>query len=83
MGGGVAGNPWPVLDLKEFFHAGARVMGVSMVITAWGEGVNVASSAPPPSRQIVRRPPKTRIENTGQDPGHAPMLLPSTPPALN
>jgi hypothetical protein len=41
--------------------AGARVMGVAMVISAWGEGVNVCC-APPPPRRIARRPPKARVK---------------------
>jgi hypothetical protein len=39
----------------------ARVVDISMVIAAWGEGVIV--SCPPPPRQIARRSPKTRIKN--------------------
>ncbi len=38
-------------------------MGGSMVIAAWGEGVNVCC-APPPPRRIARRPPKTRVKRT-------------------
>ena len=36
-------------------------MGVSVVIIARGEGVNVCCAPPPPSR-IARRPPKARIK---------------------
>ncbi len=38
----------------------ARV-GISVVILAQGEGVNVCRAPPPPSR-IARRPPKARIK---------------------
>jgi hypothetical protein len=40
------------------------MMGVLMVIAAWGEGVNECLCPPPPS-QIVRLSPKTRVKNTG------------------
>jgi hypothetical protein len=47
----MAGIPRPALDSKEniFFVVEARVMGVSMVIAALEEGVNVCLCPPFPS----------------------------------
>jgi hypothetical protein len=39
----------------------ARMVDVSMVIAAWGDGVIV--SCPPPPRRMARRSPKTHVKN--------------------
>ncbi len=51
VGGGMAGSPRPAMNSKENMLCviEARVMGVSMVIAAWGEGVNVCLCPPSPS----------------------------------
>jgi hypothetical protein len=48
VGGVVAVDLRPALDLQgnKLCDFGARVMGVSMVIAAWGEGVNVCLCPP-------------------------------------
>ncbi len=62
-GGGVAGNPRPVLDLNEKFYVSERAWWAFLaVIAAWREGVNVCPPAPPPSRRIARRSPKTHVK---------------------
>jgi hypothetical protein len=50
-----------------FYAVGASMMGVSMVIAAWGEGVNVCLCPPPPHR-IAHRSPKMRVKNAGWGP---------------
>jgi hypothetical protein len=62
-GGGMAGSSLPALDSKEnmLCVVDARVMGVSMVIAAWGEGVNVCL-CPPPLHRITCRLPKMRLK---------------------
>jgi hypothetical protein len=44
------------------YAVGARVLGISMVIAAWGSGLMFAC-VPPPPRRIARRSPKTRVKN--------------------
>jgi hypothetical protein len=52
-----------------------------MAITAWGEGVNACPSFPLTDRSL---PAKTRITNTGRDPGYAlfAVRIPASPPHL-
>jgi hypothetical protein len=49
VAGGRGWEPAASIGLQgKFCVHGTRVMGVSMVTTAWGEGVNVCLPAPPP-----------------------------------
>ncbi len=71
------------LGLSVLNSVGARVMDVSMVIAAWGEGVGVlVSPSPSPDRSSSA---KTRVKIAGWVPGHAPIRCahPSPPPAPN
>ncbi len=73
------------LGLSVLNSVGARVMDVSMVIAAWGEGVGVLVS---PSPLLDRSScAKTRVKNAGWVPGHAPIRrarpCPRPPPRQN
>ncbi len=61
-GWGLAANTGLLREIYMFCVAGEHVMGVSMVIAAWGEGV-MCAFVPPPPRRIARRLPKTRVKN--------------------
>jgi hypothetical protein len=62
-------NRW--VGLLMLYMLGGRVMGVSMVIAAWGEGVGVlVSPSPSPDRLSCA---KTRVKIAGWVPGHAPI----------
>ncbi len=59
----MAGSPLPGLDSKKnmFCVVEARMMGVSMMIAAWGEGV-MCACVPPPPRRIALRSPETCVK---------------------
>jgi hypothetical protein len=59
---GTCGQHWTYNGNIHVLFAGARVMGVSMVIAARGEGVMCAIFPPPPHR-ITCLSPETRVKN--------------------
>jgi hypothetical protein len=63
---GTRGQHWTSNGNIYILCAGARVMGVLMVIAACGEGV-MYSCAPPPPRRIARLSPETRVRNVRLD----------------
>jgi hypothetical protein len=59
---GTCGQHWTSNGNIYVLFAGARVMGVSMVMAAWGEGV-MCAIFPPPPRRIACLSPETRVKN--------------------
>jgi hypothetical protein len=58
-----------LLKARHILYAEARVMGVLMLIAAWGWGTLLP--IPPPPRRIYHRSPKNACNTTGWVHGHA------------
>jgi hypothetical protein len=63
---GTGGQLWTSKGNIYVLCTGARVMGVSMVIAAWGEGV-IYAIFPPPPRRIACLSPETRVRTARLD----------------